>query len=102
MTAATVQRISRLANAGELELQEMRQFHAELLRYALMRRYRSAWIRKAFRERFGVKPPAECARAAEATWIRPETFRWIRARAAAYAKSIESGGRPRCEHRTRA
>jgi hypothetical protein len=90
------------SRAHEGELQEMRQFHAELLRYAIRRRYRSAWIGKAFRERFGVKPPAECARANEATWIRPETFRWIRARVAAYAKSVESGERPGCEHGTRA
>lgn len=73
---------------------EMRRFLAELLRYARMRRYRSAWIRRAFRERFGVRPPAEWARDEQAPWIRPETFAWIRSRAAAYARSIESGRRP--------
>lgn len=87
------QRLPRFSKAGDLELQEMRRFHDELLRYARMRRYRSGWIRRAFRERFGMRPPVDWARDDQATWIRPETFAWIRARSAAYARSIESGGR---------
>lgn len=94
MNAVMAQRRPRNRKAGELEQQEMRRFHAELLRYARIRRYRSGWIRRAFRERFGALPPAAWARTDQAPWIRPETFAWIRARAAAYARSIESGGLP--------
>lgn len=90
MTAATGQRHTRLPKARDLELHEIRQFHAELIRYATMRRYRFGWIRRTFRERFGMRPPAEWARDTQATWIRPETYAWIRARSAAYARSLEA------------
>lgn len=91
--AAVLQRLTRLATARDIELADLRRFHAELLRYAIIRRYRSPWIRRAFRERFGLSPPAEWARDDQAKWIRPETYAWIRAGAAAYARRMESGGR---------
>ena len=94
MNPTTAQRFPSFTKAGDLELHEIRRFHAELIRYARMRRYRSGWIRRAFRERFGVRPPATWAHDEQATWIRPETFAWIRARSAAYARSLESAMRP--------
>jgi hypothetical protein len=78
--------------AGDLDLQERRRFHAELLRYASIRRYRSGWTRRTYRERFRAKVPADWVRDEHAQWIRPETYAWLRARAAAYARSLELGG----------
>lgn len=93
MIPAPAQRLSRCRRVGDLDMQETRRFHAELLRYAIMRRYRSAWVRRTFRDRFGFKPPVEWMRDEQATSIRPESYKWIRSRSAAYARSIESGRR---------
>lgn len=93
MNIATAERLTRRAKADDLELQELRRFHAELLRYATMRRYRTGWVRRTFRERFRLQAPAEWARDEQAAWIRPDTYAWIRGRAAAYARAIESGRR---------
>jgi hypothetical protein len=69
---------------------ERRVFHAELVRFELMRGYRPGWTRRTYIDRFGITPPTEWAGDLPATWIRPETYAWIRGRLAAYAKACET------------
>ena len=80
----------RSDDESDAVLLERRVFHAELMRYELTRGYRFGWTRRTFLDRFGASPPLEWSEDAPASHIRPDTFKWLRKRAAAYALACEA------------
>jgi hypothetical protein len=64
-----------------------------LLKYEVSRGYRFGWARKTFLDRFGTTPPFEWEGDSPASFIRPESFRWLRVRAAEYARQCAARGK---------
>jgi hypothetical protein len=74
------------ASAGQGET-ERRAFYGELLRYEATRSYRPGWSDRAYLDRFGITPPRAWATDPPSPYISPETFSWVRGRAATFAQS---------------
>lgn len=77
-------------STADQDHRERRTFHSELIRYEQSRGYRIGWTKRTFLDRFGTSPPIEWAGDPPASHIRPETFQWLRRRAAEYAKACEA------------
>jgi DNA repair protein RadD len=82
---AFVDRRQRAAQ-GYVDPNERMQWHAMLMHIAQTRSYKPGWAAHKFKEKFGVWPPARCAKPLEPS---AEVLAWVRSRNIAFAKAKE-------------